>query len=246
MVNNNVLEEYFIWEENNSTDLNRNLLKNVEQDNSVTTIETKTDSMPNDWRDITDPKLRNKAYKKAWENDNKQKIKLQKKLYWESNKSKLQEYNKNYCQINKNELHLKSKIYREVNRDEILIKKKIYYKSNKSKINQYYKKKKNTDLQFKLCTTLRSRLRLALKNNQKVGSAVKDLGCTIDELKSYLESKFQNGMTWDNWSLYGWHIDHIKPLASFDLSDRKQLLEACHYTNLQPLWAKDNLAKSDN
>ena len=124
MVNNNVLEEYFIWEENNSTDLNQNLLKNVEQDNSVTTTETKTNSMPNDWRDITDPKLRNKAYKKAWENDNKQKIKLQKKLYWESNKSKLQEYNKNYCQINKNELQLKSKIYRKVNRDEILIKKK--------------------------------------------------------------------------------------------------------------------------
>jgi desulfoferrodoxin (superoxide reductase-like protein) len=52
-------------------------------------------------------------------------------------------------------------------------------------------------------------------------------------------------MTWDNWTTDGWHIDHIKPLASFDLTDRKQLLEACHYTNLQPLWAKDNLIKSD-
>jgi len=52
-------------------------------------------------------------------------------------------------------------------------------------------------------------------------------------------------MTWDNWTLDGWHIDHIKPLASFDLTDRKQLLEACHYTNLQPLWAKDNLTKND-
>jgi len=246
MINNNVLEEYFIWEEKNSIDQNQNLLKNAEQDNSVTTIETKTDSMPKDWRDITDPKLRQKAYKNAWQNDNKEKIKLQKKLYWESNKSKLQEYNKNYRQINKNELKLKSKIYREVNRDKILIKKKTYYKSNKSKINQYYNKKKNTDIQFKLCTTLRSRLRLALKNNQKVGSAVSDLGCSIDELKSYLESKFQPGMTWDNWALDGWHIDHIKPLVSFDLTDRKQLLEACHYTNLQPLWAADNLSKSDN
>jgi hypothetical protein len=48
-------------------------------------------------------------------------------------------------------------------------------------------------------------------------------------------------MTWDNWTTDGWHIDHIKPLASsFDLTDRKQFLEACHYTNLQPLWAKDN------
>ena len=52
-------------------------------------------------------------------------------------------------------------------------------------------------------------------------------------------------MTWDNWTTDGWHIDHIKPLSSFDLTDRKQLLEVCHYTNLQPLWAKDNLIKSD-
>jgi hypothetical protein len=52
-------------------------------------------------------------------------------------------------------------------------------------------------------------------------------------------------MTWDNWSLDGWHIDHIKPLNKFDLSDRSQFLEAVHYTNLQPLWAVDNLSKGD-
>ena len=93
---------------------------------------------------------------------------------------------------------------------------------------------------------MRNRLRCAIKGNFKSGSAVKDLGCSIDELKTYLESKFKPGMYWDNWSYDGWHIDHIKPLASFDLTDRKQLLEACHYTNLQPLWAKDNLIKSDS
>jgi hypothetical protein len=52
-------------------------------------------------------------------------------------------------------------------------------------------------------------------------------------------------MTWDNYGMYGWHIDHINPLSSFDLSDRNQFLEACHYTNLQPLWAQDNLIKSN-
>ena len=70
-----------------------------------------------------------------------------------------------------------------------------------------------------------------------------DLGCTIPELKQYLESKFQEGMTWENWGVHGWHIDHIIPLSSFDLTCREQFLKVCHYTNLQPLWAKDNLSK---
>jgi hypothetical protein len=64
-------------------------------------------------------------------------------------------------------------------------------------------------------------LRTALKNNSKRGSAVKDLGCSIEELKIYLESKFLPGMSWDNWSPDGWHIDHIKPLSKFDLTDRE-------------------------
>ena len=101
------------------------------------------------------------------------------------------------------------------------------------------------DLNYKLKINLRNRLLIALKNNQKSGSAVSDLGCSVPELKQYLESKFQPGMTWDNWSHSGWHIDHIKPLSRFNLSNREELLKACHYSNLQPLWAKDNLAKKD-
>jgi len=90
---------------------------------------------------------------------------------------------------------------------------------------------------------LRLRLYHALNHNFKSGSAVRDLGCSISGLKLHLESKFQPDMTWDN---YGeWHIDHIKPLSKFDLTDRDQLLEACHYTNLQPLWAEENLKKGN-
>ena len=68
-------------------------------------------------------------------------------------------------------------------------------------------------------------------------------GCASwNELKIYLESKFSNGMTWEN--MGEWHIDHIKPCYSFDLTDEKQQMECFHFTNLQPLWAKDNLSKN--
>jgi hypothetical protein len=88
---------------------------------------------------------------------------------------------------------------------------------------------------------------MALKTDQKVGSAVRDLGCTVGELKAYLESKFQPGMAWQNWGVGAgkWNIDHVRPLVSFDLTDRQQFLQAYRYSNLQPLWSIDNLSKHD-
>lgn len=80
----------------------------------------------------------------------------------------------------------------------------------------------------------------------RAGSHVKNLGCSIEELKKHLESNFKTGMTWDNYGRKGWHIDHIRPLSKFDLSDPQQLIEACHYTNLQPLWWYENIRKSNN
>jgi len=97
----------------------------------------------------------------------------------------------------------------------------------------------------KIGKNLRSRLSIAMKNNQKTGSAVRDLGCTVDEFKIYLESKFEPGMSWDNYGYRGWHIDHIQPLDSFNLADYEQLKIACHYTNLQPMWASANFIKSN-
>jgi hypothetical protein len=100
-----------------------------------------------------------------------------------------------------------------------------------------------SDIEFKLGISLRSRLNRAIKDNTKQGSAIKLLGCTVNEVIFYLEAQFIEGMSWENWSLHGWHIDHIKSLASFNLEDPTQLAMACHYSNLQPLWAKDNLSK---
>jgi hypothetical protein len=124
----------------------------------------------------------------------------------------------------------------------------LYCKRNRSKYcfysRRWYSNNKNNK-NYILSCRLRSRLCNAVKNGRKGGSAVNDLGCSIEDLKSHLESKFQPGMTWDNYGKNGWHIDHIRPLVSFDLTDADQLKQACHYTNLQPLWAHDNYVKSD-
>ena len=117
----------------------------------------------------------------------------------------------------------------------------------------YSKERRRTDLNYRLTKVLRSRLRLALRNIQKSGSAISDLGCSIDELKQYIEKQFHNNpitsenMSWDNRGPMKpnyWQIDHIRPLVSFDLSDREQLKIAVHFSNLQPLWFEDHLPKS--
>ena len=92
---------------------------------------------------------------------------------------------------------------------------------------------------------LRTRIRHAV-NSQNVSKANKTpelMGCPVADLKTHLESKFAEGMTWEN---YGqWHIDHIRPCASFDLEDPEEQKKCFHWSNLQPLWAVDNLKKSD-
>ena len=118
-----------------------------------------------------------------------------------------------------------------------------YYHANKEKAYAYQKAKRKDDIQYKLALTLRGRLHSAVRKNKKIGSAIKDLGCSLGELKTYIEGQFKDGMTWSNWAHSGWHIDHKIPLVFFDLTDRKQLLQAVHYTNLQPLWAKANFSK---
>ena len=155
------------------------------------------------------------------------------------------ESKKSYRNKNKEKISNSAGLYYLENKEKINIVKKKYRHNNKEKINKYFTEKRQKDILFKISCNLRTRLYDAVKNNYKSGSAVKDLGCSVKDLKIHLEQQFQEGMDWKNWSKVGWHIDHIKPLASFDLTNKEELLKACNYTNLQPLWAKDNLSKSN-
>lgn len=99
------------------------------------------------------------------------------------------------------------------------------------------------DSQFKISKNLRTRINNALNGKIKSASTLELLGCSIEFLKIHLEKQFKYGMSWTNHTKNGWHIDHIKPCASFDLTLLDQQKACFHYSNLQPLWAKENLSK---
>jgi Prasinovirus endonuclease VII len=136
---------------------------------------------------------------------------------------------------------------------------RAYYGSNRERIRQMQKEyrrrnlkrdnlarviKRRTNVQFALRCRIRNHARkilLRLPSSASRSDYLDLLGCTLSEFTSHLESKFLPGMSWENRNL--WHLDHIRPLKTFDLSDPTQLAIACHFTNLQPLWAVDNLRK---
>jgi len=185
-------------------------------------------------------------------------------------RSCVQDYNKNHHKRNKKSANVRNKKWRENNveynkernrkwmvenaeyRQEY---KKRHRKENREKINSYKRQRRlelSQDPLFRLETNLRKRLYRAIKKIE--GNALENksislessnlLGCSIQDLQKHLEKQFTKEMSWNN---YGqWHVDHIRPVSSFDLTDKSQVQECFHYANLQPLWAKDNYKKGSS
>ncbi len=156
---------------------------------------------------------------------------------------KFKEYAKKYRLKNRDRIRAKYKIYYQKNRLEIINRIKRNAKEDPEKRRVYTRNKHRTDIQFRLATNLRHRLNMAIRADQRKGSAVRDLGCSILHLKEYLESKFEVGMSWENYGLRGWHVDHVIPLSLFDLTNVEQFKKAVHFSNLQPMWAGANISK---
>lgn len=178
----------------------------------------------------------------------KQYTKLKKK-WRENNKEKCAEQSKKSYENNKIKCNERAKDWQKNNKDKVKIASHKWKKNNRDKVNKTHKNWRSSNPEYrriikvKLRDNIRSRLHIAIKNDFKVGSAVNDLGCSINELKIYIENQFESWMTWENWGRGTWHLDHIRPLAFFNLTNRDQFLEACHFTNLQPLSAEENLRK---
>lgn len=167
-----------------------------------------------------------------------------KEMYKKHRKKRL-ESKKEYSKKNKELLKQKCKKWYYENKEYSLNERKKYAINNKEKIKNRTKKyminKYHSDINTKIKMNISRRIRtLLFKNNKRT---IDFLGCSIDELKIHLEKQFEDGMNWDNYGLYGWHIDHIRPCCSFDLTNPIHLKECFHYSNLQPLWAKENLSK---
>jgi len=167
------------------------------------------------------------------------------KQYASKNRDRI---NSNYRKWSKTEEGQKSiKATRLKNRDKRL--KHQAERRNKPGYREYFReyyknwinKKLKTDPHFRLKQILAHRIWSVLKGSNKSKRTMELIDCSIEELWTHLESKFTEGMTKEN---YGkWHVDHIIPCASFDLADSKQQEKCFHYTNLQPLWALDNIKK---
>ena len=167
------------------------------------------------------------------------------------NKDNKSELNKKYYILNKEFINERNKVWRENNKDKIKEYKKSDKKYNKKYnaeyhkeyIKEYFNKRLKEDSNFKFKHNVRNLISQSFKRNNnffnKNSKSEEILGCTLNEFRSYIESKFTEGMNFEN---YGkWHLDHIIPLAS--VITEEDIIKLNHYTNFQPLWAFDNLSK---
>lgn len=132
-------------------------------------------------------------------------------------------------------------LWRRNNHERFKNRLKLWRLKNKNKIKTYKKNKRNYNLLHAMAERTRSRIHAFIRKNgySKPSKTQEMLGCDWSHLKAHLESRFTDGMSWENRGM--WHIDHIIPLAS--AKSIEEVVKLCHYTNLQPLWAADNLSK---
>lgn len=136
-----------------------------------------------------------------------------------------------------------------INREKLKENNKRWLKKRPHYFAERHKERYYTDIEYNLKFKLRRRMHMSLRNiylgKRRGIKSIKLLGCTYNEYKIYLESKFLENMTWDKLFTGEIHIDHIIPLSSFNLKDINHQKVAFHYTNTQPLWANSNLSKGD-
>jgi hypothetical protein len=184
-----------------------------------------------------------KKYEQNYRFNNRELLAKKQREYCLNNKEKITEYGKLYHLNNKEKLIEKSKLWIKNNKEKRI----NWLKDNKNQINEkaneYQKQRKKIDPLFKLRTNISSLIFCSIKRQGylKKSKTYKYLGCTFDEFKIHIEKQFTKGMNWENQGQ--WHLDHIYPVSL--AKDEEELIRLNHYTNFQPLWALDNIRKSN-
>lgn len=187
------------------------------------------------------------AYRKA----HPDKDRASKRRYVEANHERTLLGKANYRNAHREEVRAKGRVYAGEYRRQhprlVLERTADWRKRNRDQIgayqNEYTKRRRFVDPSFKMTMALRNRINAVLRSGGAIRTERTEtlLGCTIAAFRAHIEAQFRPGMTWEN---HGeWHIDHIRPCASFDLRDPAQQRQCFHYTNLQPLWAAENMKK---
>jgi hypothetical protein len=197
------------------------------------------------------PHITKKTYQNLLNSPEKQlKKKIRDKLWYEKN------YDRYYAKHRERVLR-NPELYREFKKKwfsnpENLVKAKNSQKKfrnsehGRKAYNDYRRNKIKNDPIFRMAVNLRLRLRSFIKKQggKKYAKMLEIVGMDWISFKKYIEDKFKPGMTWDNYGTH-WHLDHIKAITKFDLLTEQGQKQSCHYTNLQPLWALENLKKSN-
>ena len=165
------------------------------------------------------------------------------KAWYAANKEQARNYNKEYYSLKREVICAQKKTFYAANKTAALKRSKAWSQANSGWVLSYMKAKYHANPQHRAAVLLRNRLNSVLSSAGAIKSArtLELLGTDKAGLIAHLEAQFQPGMTWENQGQ--WHIDHIRPCASFDLTDPEQQRECFHFTNLQPLWGSENCSK---
>ena len=173
----------------------------------------------------------NREWMRNWYRKNKELARKQKREDYKRHQEKRLRASRQWALDNPEKAAKRKRAHYENNREQ--------YLSRADK----YQKRARLSPQRRLRDSLSARIWNALAGKVKSERTLGLLGCSVEQLKEHLERQFKPGMTWDNYGYYGWHIDHVIPCASFNLSDPKQQKVCFNWQNLQPLWQKENFTK---
>lgn len=197
----------------------------------------KADCTPEEWQQAL-------AYRRAWRAANKDKVRKHEAARDEASRlaNRRDRYAKKPDSVTRPGRSRKENLTPEQWARKLEMAKKHRQADSYKQKKRARERARDQDLRFRIARNMRARLRKAVAGRVKSGSAVRDLGCPVNQFKEHIESQFLPGMSWSNFNT-SWHLDHIYPLSRTNLEDRAELRAVSNWRNYQPMWLVENSSK---